>query len=140
MKIAGRDIIQFEFPIYVQKVEEHHLQKDDFLKLMKEEKPWWEIFVLTHDKYTKNVMNYFESKWTNYVKFWTDDYKLGKSEIRHSHYTFLYFWHDNKLTLTLNGKEKIIDVVEGSLISFPSLMRYSIKNDKVTGYDVTFNN
>ena len=36
--------------------------------------------------------------------------------------------------------DEIIDVVEGTLISFPSLMRYSIRNDKVTGYDVTFNN
>ena len=51
---------------------------------------------------------------------------------------FLYFWHDNQLTLKSNGKTKVIDVTEGELIAFPSLLRYEFKNDTVTGYDLSF--
>jgi len=89
MKIQGRKIIEFKLPIYIQTVTEHSLHKDDFLNLMKEDKPWWDIFILTIDKYTKNVSNYYDSKWTSYIRYWTDKADLGKSEIRQSHYTFL---------------------------------------------------
>ena len=137
MKVQGRTIEYFELPVYIQKVEEHNLHKDDFLKLF-HKAPWWDIFVLTIDKYIKNVASYFDSKWTSYKEFWVDGAHLGLSDVRSSHYTFLYFWHDNQLTLKSNGKSKVIDVTEGELIAFPSLLRYEFKNDTVTGYDVTF--
>jgi hypothetical protein len=54
MKVQGRTIEYFELPVYIQKVEEHNLHKDDFLKLF-HKAPWWDIFVLTIDKYTKTL-------------------------------------------------------------------------------------
>lgn len=140
MKIQGRKIINFELPVYIQTVSEHMLHKDDFIKLINNKEPWWEIFILTIDKYVRVLADYYNCKWAHYVRYWVDSVEYGKSDLRQSHYTCLYFWHDNELTLMVNGKEEIIKVNEGELISFPSLIKYEFKNDLVTGFDISMNN
>jgi|TARA_B100000287_G_scaffold423749_1_gene467424 hypothetical protein len=138
MKIQNRNILDVEVPIYVQKISEHPLHKDDFLTLMKEEKPWWENFVIAIDSYVRNLTHYFDCDYVDYVRWWRKDNEYGNSIMRQSHYTNLYFFNDDILTVSIGGKKRKIKANEGELISFPSILRYTFENNTTIGFDLVF--
>ena len=154
MKIQGKQLIPVNVPIFVQKVNEHHLIKDEIMGLIKETKqrpgetmsttdwfedynykrPYWEPLLFTIDKYMRHVADQFNVTHFSYDNYWFQTYTKGDKHCPHVHpgvhYTNVYY-------LDMPGdygsgswdpmdKNKVLDVKieEGDLLSLPGQLMH----------------